>query len=158
MTEWDGLLRIVVAALLGGVIGFDREMSNKEAGLRTMMLVSLGASLFMVSGLLLIETYQVDGSNTLLDPNRMAGYIVSGIGFLGGAIIFREGNRTKGVTTAASIWAVTGVGIACGAGRFIVAGGATVLIVIVLAVLAHGERQLITGNEYRKREGDGDST
>lgn len=140
--EWNFLARIVVASLLGAVIGLERELRDKEAGLRTHMLVALGAALFMATGFLLIEefiqTYRdVDTELTALrlDGLSYSGNIITGIGFLGGAIIFRQGSRARGVTTAASIWATTAVGLACAAGFYILAAGATVAILVILQVI-----------------------
>jgi putative Mg2+ transporter-C (MgtC) family protein len=136
LTEWEGLLRVGLAAILGACIGLEREMREKQAGLRTNMLVSMGAALFTVSSLLLAAEFMEWEGAIRFDPSRILSTIVSGVGFLGGAVIFRTEQRIRGITTAASIWSVTGVGIAAGAGLYITAIGATVLIVIVLFVFA----------------------
>jgi putative Mg2+ transporter-C (MgtC) family protein len=136
LTEWEGLLRVALAAILGACIGIERELRDKQAGLRTNMLVSMGAALFTVSSLLLAAEFMRWEGAIRFDPSRILSTIVTGVGFLGGAVIFRTEQRIRGVTTAASIWAVTGVGIAAGAGLYITAIGATFLIVIVLFIFA----------------------
>lgn len=142
LSQWEGLLRVALAALLGGVIGLERGFREKQAGLRTNMLVAMGAALFTVSSIQFAEFYLNWPGSIRFDPSRIISNIVTGIGFLGGAIVFRTGHRVSGVTTAASIWAVTAVGIAAGAGRYITAAGATVLIVIVLLVVGLIEQKV----------------
>jgi putative Mg2+ transporter-C (MgtC) family protein len=142
LTEWEGLLRVTLAAILGACIGVEREIREKQAGLRTNMLVSMGAALFTVSSLLLAAEFMSWEGAIRLDPARMLSTVISGVGFLGGAVIFRTEQRIRGVTTAASIWAVTGVGIAAGAGLYITAIGATILTVIVLFVFAWIEHRV----------------
>src|SRR6266849_1941796 len=110
------LLRLMVALLIGAFIGLEREIHEQSAGMRTLALVSLGSALFTV-----ISAYGFVGIarslHLSLDPTRIASYIVAGIGFLGAGTIFlsRESERVKGLTTAASIWVIAAIGIACGA-------------------------------------------
>jgi putative Mg2+ transporter-C (MgtC) family protein len=113
--------RLVVAAMLGGAIGAERELNDQPAGLRTHMLLTIGACLFT-----LISAYGFDGGT---DPSRIAAQIVTGIGFLGGGAIVRYGLTVKGVTTAASIWATASVGVAIGAGSYVLGIGGAVLVV-----------------------------
>ncbi|MDF1594925.1 MAG: MgtC/SapB family protein [Acidimicrobiia bacterium] len=120
----DAALRLLLAALLAGAVGLEREVMRKAAGFRTHMLVGLGAALFT---LLSIEGFGRDG-----DPGRVAAQIVTGIGFLGAGAIFREGATVKGLTTAAGLWAVAAIGMAAGAGLTALA---TVSATIVLLVL-----------------------
>jgi putative Mg2+ transporter-C (MgtC) family protein len=120
----DAALRLLLAALLAGAVGLEREVMRKAAGFRTHMLVGLGAALFT---LLSIEGFGGDG-----DPARVAAQIVTGIGFLGAGAIFREGATVKGLTTAAGLWAVAAIGMAAGAGLTALA---TVSATIVLLVL-----------------------
>jgi putative Mg2+ transporter-C (MgtC) family protein len=122
--ELEMTLRILLAAALGAIIGFQRARAGKPAGIRTHSLICLGAALFsVVSTLGFISA----------DPSRIAAGVVTGIGFLGaGAIIHREGGLVGGLTTAATIWAVAAIGLAAGIGMYIIA---TVASVIVLAVL-----------------------
>ncbi len=108
---WDDtLLRLAVAGLLGGVIGLERELDEKAAGLRTHLIVSLGAALFTLVG-----AYGFSGVPTV-DPTRVAAQVVTGIGFLGAGVIFRQGFTVRGLTTAASLWLVAAIGMAAGAG------------------------------------------
>jgi putative Mg2+ transporter-C (MgtC) family protein len=117
-------LRLLLAGVLGAVIGFQREMSGKEAGLRTNMLISLGSALFTV-----ISVYGFPGS----DPARIAAGVATGIGFIGaGVILHRSGGAVVGLTSAATIFAVAGIGMAAGTGLYIVSVVATVLTLVVL--------------------------
>jgi len=124
------ILRLLLAAALGAIIGFQRERAGKPAGMRTHMLICIGAALFTVAGM---EGF------TGADPARIAAGIVTGIGFLGaGAIFRREGGLVVGLTTAASIWSIAAIGLAAGAGLYLIASAAALLILIVL-VLPHIE-------------------
>jgi putative Mg2+ transporter-C (MgtC) family protein len=116
--------RLVLAAMLGGAIGAERELHDQPAGLRTHMLLTIGACLFT-----LISAY---GFGRGTDPSRIAAQIVTGIGFLGGGAIVRYGLTVKGVTTAASIWATASVGVAIGAGSYVLGIGGAVLTVATL--------------------------
>ncbi|MDQ3962706.1 MAG: MgtC/SapB family protein, partial [Actinomycetota bacterium] len=111
----DLVLRLVVAALLGGAIGFEREMSEQPAGLRTNLLVSLGACLFTVVGAYGLEGFSGQASINF-DPTRIAAQVVTGIGFLGAGAILREGMNVRGLTTAAALWVTAAVGLAVGLG------------------------------------------
>ena len=115
------LARLILAAVLGGAIGAERELNDQPAGLRTHMLLTTGACLFT-----LISAY---GFGRGTDPSRIAAQIVTGIGFLGGGAIVRDGLTVKGVTTAASIWATASVGVAIGAGSYVLGIGGAVLVV-----------------------------
>jgi putative Mg2+ transporter-C (MgtC) family protein len=141
MTEYEALLRIGLAALLGGVIGFDRQAQQGSAGLRTHILVALGAAAFTVVAVMSVDHSAFEDQNAVLDPTRIIEGIITGIGFLGGAIVFREGERTRNVTTAAGIWGVTGVGITAGLGYYVLATGVTVFIVAVLYLLKRAEQR-----------------
>jgi putative Mg2+ transporter-C (MgtC) family protein len=111
---WLGsyVVKLLLAALFGGVIGLEREMHGRDAGLRTNMLVCVGAALFTVVSL------GVAASTGVADPGRIAAQIVTGIGFLGAGAIIKEGFTVRGLTTAASLWIVAGIGMAVGAGQF----------------------------------------
>jgi putative Mg2+ transporter-C (MgtC) family protein len=119
--------RLLLAALLGGAVGAERELADQPAGLRTHILLTVGACLFT-----LVSAYGFGGS---ADPSRLAAQIVTGIGFLGGGAIVRYGLTVRGLTTAASIWATASIGVTAGAGRYLLAGGATVLVVVTLVGL-----------------------
>jgi putative Mg2+ transporter-C (MgtC) family protein len=115
---WDGaLLRLAVAALLGGAIGLERELDEKAAGLRTHILVAVGSALFtLVSAYGFHDFLTRGGAVVRADPSRIAAQIVTGIGFLGAGVIFRQGATVRGLTTAASLWVAAAVGMAAGAG------------------------------------------
>lgn len=132
MTEWDALIRVGIAAILGAIIGFEREISGKEAGLRTTMLVSLGAATFSAIAMMLTNQSYSGLVDVRIDPTRIIGETIGGIGFLGGAIIFRRADHAEGVTTAAAIWTATGIGLATGAGLFILSIGGTAIILFTL--------------------------
>jgi len=128
------VLRLVVAAILGGLVGLERERLEWAAGMRTHALVSLGSALFMVVSIFGFSDI-LNEQHVILDPSRVAAQVASGIGFIGaGTIIFRR-EVVKGLTTAASIWAVAAVGLAVGGGMFLAAGSAT-LLALALLVLA----------------------
>ncbi len=124
-TELEMALRLLLAAALGAAIGYQRERANKPAGLRTHVLIAAGAALFTI-----VSTY---GFGIEADPSRIAAGVVAGIGFIGaGAIIRREGGIVEGLTTAATIWAVAAIGLAAGAGLYIVSVVTTAVVAIVL--------------------------
>jgi putative Mg2+ transporter-C (MgtC) family protein len=135
VTEWEALLRIGVAAVLGGLIGFERESLDKSAGLRTHMLVSVGAALFMTASLLLARDFSGAPEGIGFDPSRIPAAIVTGIGFLGGGLILKERRRVRGLTTAAGLWVTAAIGLSTGAGYYIAATGTVVMVLIILVVL-----------------------
>jgi putative Mg2+ transporter-C (MgtC) family protein len=128
-SDLELLGRLLIAAVLGGAIGAERELNDQAAGLRTHMLLTIGACLFTV-----ISAYGFRrGVGT--DPSRLAAQIVTGIGFLGGGAIVRHGLTVKGLTTAASIWATASVGVAVGAGDYVLGVGGAALVVGTLVGL-----------------------
>jgi len=142
------LSRLVLAALLGSVIGFERERMNWAAGLRTHMLVCVGAALMMlVSAFGFADV--LGTKNVVLDPSRVAAQVVSGIGFLGAGSILMRGEIVHGLTTAASLWSVAGIGLAVGGGMYTAAIGATVIIFIILAGVKPLERRFISVKKQR---------
>ncbi len=134
---WDGsLLRLAVAAALGGLIGLERELDEKSAGLRTHMLVSLGSALFTIVSAYGFREFLASGDNVVrADPARIAAQIVTGIGFIGAGVIFRQGLGVRGLTTAASLWLVAAIGMAAGAGYWAGAVVATVAALVTLRPL-----------------------
>jgi putative Mg2+ transporter-C (MgtC) family protein len=142
---WDGsLLRLAVAALLGGAIGLERELDEKAAGLRTHMLVSAGSALFTIVSAYGFHSFLANGGNEVrLDPTRIAAQIVTGIGFLGAGVIFRQGFSVRGLTTAASLWIVAAVGMAAGAGFWEGAVIATVVAIVSLRPLEMLKERLL---------------
>ena len=127
----DLSLRLLVAAGLGLAIGFEREIHGHPAGLRTHMLVALGSALFTVLSLYGF-LHGAPGTPQAVDPTRIAAQIVSGIGFLGAGAILKDGVVIRGLTTAASLWATSAVGMGAGAGEYVVAGVATAVILVSL--------------------------
>ena len=126
-------LRLVAALLAGGVVGLQRALAGKEAGMRTHMLVAFGAALMMI-----VSAYAFrDLGNR--EPTRLAAQIVTGIGFIGGGMILKEGSSIRGLTTAASMWAVTGIGLATGGGLLPLALVGTLLTLLTLGVLGRLE-------------------
>ncbi|MDD3115081.1 MAG: MgtC/SapB family protein [Anaerovibrio sp.] len=132
----EKFLQLALACVLGGMIGYERQSRRKSAGLRTNMLVCLGSCLIMM---LSYDIYkQVEGM-TNADPARLGAQVVSGIGFLGAGAIMKEGLSITGLTTAACLWVVAGVGLAVGAGFYTEAVMTTILVVITVGTLSHWE-------------------
>ena len=140
----DTILRLAIAAFLGGLVGLERERLDWAAGLRTHMLVCLGSCLIMiVSSFGFADIVKAGTHIVTLDPSRVAAQVVSGIGFLGaGTILFYRQQVIRGLTTAASLWTVAGVGLAVGGGLFVAAGATTVLVVVILALVKPIERRI----------------
>jgi putative Mg2+ transporter-C (MgtC) family protein len=132
--NWDeSLLRLALAAVLGGLIGVERELREREAGLRTHLLVALGSALFTIVGAYGFHDFLNSGASVVrADPTRIAAQIVTGIGFLGAGAIIRQGLSVRGLTTAATLWVVAAVGVAAGAGYYSVAVITTALVLIAL--------------------------
>jgi putative Mg2+ transporter-C (MgtC) family protein len=142
MTEIDALIRILVATILGAMLGLEREMTAKPAGLRTHMLVAEGSALFMVGAILLAE--QMDtGPFAVIDPTRVGSTIVTGVGFLGAGMILRSGDRVQGLTTAAGIWVAAAIGMLVGSGFFLVAIFGTIVSLLTLVGLRIIEKRLL---------------
>lgn len=128
--EIEIIKRLVLASILGGFIGLEREVNNRPAGFRTHILVALGSTLIM---LVSTNGFYIDGESVVRgDPARLAAQVVSGIGFLGAGTILRNDNQVKGLTTAASLWVSAGIGLAIGSGYYL---GGIVTSVITLATL-----------------------
>lgn len=134
--EWEMAIRLLLSAILGGFIGYEREAHHKSAGLRTHILVSIGSCLIMVLSIKIYESVQ---GLTNADPTRLAAQVVSGIGFLGAGSIIKDGPTVKGLTTAASLWVVSGVGLAVGSGYYMGALMSTGLVFLTLAILSRME-------------------
>src|SRR6266487_4953759 len=144
------LLRLMVALLIGAFIGLEREIHERSAGMRTLALVSLGSALFTaISAYGFVDIAR--SLHVLYDPTRIASYIVAGIGFLGGGTIFlsREKEKVQGLTTAAAIWVVAAIAIACGAGFIVEAVVTTALALFVLHMLYYVERAIVARQAKR---------
>jgi putative Mg2+ transporter-C (MgtC) family protein len=140
--SWEEvLLRIVIAAALGGAVGLERELREREAGFRTHMLVSVGSALFTLASAYGFRDFLVNGGNVVrADPTRIAAQVVTGIGFLGAGAIIRQGLAVRGLTTAATLWVVAAVGLTAGAGYYSAAIITTVVALVSLwplRILAH---------------------
>jgi len=122
--DWNLILRLLLAGVMGGLIGLERELRAKEAGFRTHFIVALGSALFMI-----ISQFAFSGR---FDAARVAAQVVSGIGFIGAGVIIFQKNVVRGVTTAAGLWVAAAIGLACGAGMFDVAGAAALMTVLCL--------------------------
>jgi putative Mg2+ transporter-C (MgtC) family protein len=132
--------RLFIAALLGGIVGLERENKKRAAGLRTHILVSVGSALVMVTAAYVMQQYH---GIVNVDPTRMGAQVISGIGFLGAGTIIKQGASVKGLTTAASLWAVACVGLAVGAGHYIAAVVAVTIIYGALVLLEKFESRRI---------------
>ena len=150
---WDALLRLSIAGALGGAVGFEREVRDREAGIRTHLLVSMGSALFTIDSAYGFHEFLVGGGTIVrADPTRIAAQIVTGIGFLGAGAIIRDGLSVRGLTTAATLWLVAGVGMACGAGYYWPAVAATVLTIVALGplrIVAHRTVERMKPEEKR---------
>ncbi len=157
MNLHEAIIRIFLAILLGGCVGLEREYTQKSAGLRTHILVTMGATIFM-----LVSTSDLYSNvaalpfmtsvadrvpiNVSLDPSRIAAQIVSGIGFIGGGAVLRYGTTVKGLTTAASLWTMASIGMLVGIGQYRLSIIATILIFLVLFTIGKVERHFFTKN------------
>lgn len=138
----DILLRLLFAMLVGAVIGTEREYTHRPAGMRTHMLVALGACTVMITSQMIFCQYYPLGATP--DPGRMPAQVIAGVGFLGAGTILREGTSIKGLTTAASVWAVACLGVAVGAGLYMVALVGVVLILITLVVFERLQNRFLS--------------
>ncbi|MFG0276086.1 MAG: MgtC/SapB family protein [Phycisphaerales bacterium] len=147
--EWhDMLLRLIAAAALPAAIGWDREARRKPAGLRTHMLVGLGAAGFVVIGLSMLERPPASEGDVLtLDPLRLLDGLIGGIGFLGAGSIIQARGRVEGVTTAAGIWSAAAIGAACGVGRYDLALMLTVLAAIVMLAFIPVKARIVEASD-----------
>jgi putative Mg2+ transporter-C (MgtC) family protein len=141
ITETDILLRVLVAAVLGALVGWQREIHHQPAGLRTHIILVVGATLCMTLSIDVALQFRSTALNG--DPGRIAAQIVSGIGFLGAGAILREGFTVKGLTTATSLWTMAVVGMTVGLGYYLTGAVVTGLILIVLTVLNSFEKRYI---------------
>lgn len=146
MSEYDIVIRLILACFLGGVIGLERESLNRPAGLRTYTLVCMGSALVMVVSQDIFFRYH---NLVTADPGRIAAQVVSGIGFLGAGTIMREGANIKGLTTAAGLWVVSCVGLAVGAGLYLAAVTTTGLVLLILIYFFKVEERFTGAREFK---------
>lgn len=133
----DVIIKIILSIIFGGLVGLERELKQKPVGLRTNILICIGSTVFMIIGLNIAKTYS---GNT--DPLRVAAQIITGIGFLGAGSIIRSHGEVRGLTTAASIWVVAGIGLAIGNGYYLLAGLITLSVMFVLHLVQYIEKRL----------------
>ena len=138
-TDLQMIIRLLLTLVLSGLIGLERQAHRRDAGLRTHILVALGSCLIMLTSLYVFDIYK---DQVALDPVRIAAGVVTGIGFLGAGTIIREPDGVRGLTTAASLWVVAGIGLAVGVGLNKIAIYTTILVLIVLHFLRYVEMPL----------------
>ncbi|HZK42792.1 MAG TPA: MgtC/SapB family protein [Syntrophomonadaceae bacterium] len=146
MSLFEILFKLILACILGGLIGLERESLNRPAGLRTYTLVCVGSALAMIVSLdMYFKYYQTVNA----DPGRIAAQVISGIGFLGAGTIMREGATVRGLTTAAGLWVVACIGLAVGAGLYFPAIGTTIIILFILVYFVKLEQRFTGMREYK---------
>lgn len=149
-TDFQMITRLLLTLFLSGLIGLERQVHRRDAGLRTHILVALGSCLIMLTSLYVFDIYK---DRVALDPARIAAGVITGIGFLGAGTIIREPNGVRGLTTAASLWVVAGIGLAVGCGFNKIAVYTTALVLIVLYLLRYIENRLINNLKLKNKEG-----
>lgn len=146
LTNTEITVRLLLAVLLGGLVGLEREYKNQLAGFRTHIILCVGSALIMLVSIYIAEKVEPGGQ---ADPSRIAAQVVSGVGFLGAGAILRLGVSVKGVTTAASLWTMAGIGLAVGSGFYYGAVMATGIILLALAILRKIENLFLLGKRER---------
>jgi len=147
LNDAEIIMRLVLSVILSGLIGLERQIHRRTAGLRTHILVSLGSCLIMLTSLYIFAIYK---NEVPLDPARIAAGVITGIGFLGAGAIIRDRGGVKGLTTAASLWVVAGIGLATGCGFYKAALFTTVLALLTLFFLRYVERIMFGKEEQEK--------
>jgi putative Mg2+ transporter-C (MgtC) family protein len=138
------VMRLILSVVLSGLIGLERQIQRRTAGLRTHILVSLGSCLIMLTSLYVFDIYK---NQVPLDPTRIAAGVITGIGFLGAGTIIREREGVKGLTTAASLWVVSGIGLAIGCGFYSAGVATTAIALLVLFLLGRVEKIVFNKEE-----------
>ena len=145
------MVRLLLAMLLGGIIGAERERKNRSAGFRTHILVTVGSCMFMIVSIsmpMMISTMP-NGIVNNADPGRIVAQVVSGIGFLGAGAIIQDKGKVRGLTTAASLWVVAAIGLAVGAGMYVTAISTTFFLFLILSVFAKFEEKTMRKTKAR---------
>lgn len=145
------LARLLLATILSGLIGFERESRGRAAGLRTHILVCIGSALAMLTSIYMFDIYR---GAAAVDPTRIAAQVITGVGFLGAGTILRSGATVKGLTTAASLWAVAGIGLAVGCGFYSAAVISAMLVVVTLVVFSKMETALSLKSDRKGGKGE----
>jgi putative Mg2+ transporter-C (MgtC) family protein len=150
LTDGQIILRLVLSVFLSGLIGLERQIHRRTAGLRTHILVCLGSCLIMLTSLYVFDIYK---DKVPLDPARIAAGVITGIGFLGAGTIIREREGVRGLTTAASLWVVAGIGLAVGTGFYKAGVFTTILALIVLFFLRYAEGMIFCNEQKEVKHG-----
>jgi len=146
LTQWAVIFRLVLAAVLSGMIGFEREFHGRAAGFRTHILLCVGSTLVMLTSMHIFDIYI---SRVAVDPARIAAGVVTGIGFLGAGAIIHSRSSIRGLTTAASLWVVAGIGLAVGSGLYLGAFVTTIITLVALMIFSRVEHAMIRKDWYR---------
>jgi Uncharacterized membrane protein len=146
LNEWVIILRLVLSAVLSGVVGFEREYSGRAAGFRTHILLCVGSTLIMLTSIHIFDIYS---GRVAIDPARLAAGVVTGIGFMGAGTIMQYKSSVRGLTTATSLWVVAGVGLAVGSGLYFGAIATTIIAVVALLFFSRLEHVMIRKNWYK---------
>jgi len=146
LSEWIIVFRLVLAAILSGVVGFEREFHGRAAGFRTHILLCVGSTLIMLTSIHIFDIY---AGKAPVDPARLAAGVVTGIGFMGAGTIMRYKASVRGLTTATSLWVVAGVGLAVGSGLYFGAFTTTVIAIVALFIFSKMEHSMIRKNWYK---------
>jgi putative Mg2+ transporter-C (MgtC) family protein len=150
LSDVEAVQRLALAMVVGALLGIERERLDRPAGLRTYMLVTEGACLFMICAILLAE--QIVRAGGISDPGRIASTVVQGIGFIAAGVILTTGKEVVGLTTAAGLWVATALGLLIGAGFFVIAIVAAVATVLALVVLRHVELEFLNSKSDQARD------
>jgi len=146
LNEWVVLLRLIMAVVLSGIIGFEREFHGRAAGFRTHILLCIGSTLVMLTSIHIFDVYN---AMVPCDPARMAAGVVTGIGFLGAGTIMHSKSSVKGLTTATSLWVVAGIGLAVGSGMYFASIATTVITMVTLFFFSRMEHAMIRKDWYK---------
>ncbi|MFA5004672.1 MAG: MgtC/SapB family protein [Candidatus Omnitrophota bacterium] len=151
--DFEIIGRLLTTFVLSGLVGLERQVHRRTAGLRTHILVGLGSCLIMLTSIYVFDIYK---DKVALDPTRIAAGVITGIGFLGAGAIIREKEGVKGLTTAASIWVVSGIGLAVGTGFIRTAVYTTVLVLVILHLLRYFESMISKDHKPGNNKEDSD--
>lgn len=152
--EWEMLIRLLLAAFLGGIVGIERGSGDRPAGFRTHILVCAGSALIMLVSMYGYDEYYMQGDGlprTNRDSARIAAQVVSGIGFLGAGTIMHEGVTVRGLTTAASLWMISAIGLAAGSGMYVLSIASTVIMMVTLVTFHNWEKRFAGGSKSARR-------
>ena len=149
--EYSLLIRIAASIFFFFLLGVEREVTGKFAGLRTHILVSVGACVFTLLSLYGFKMHITEGISGVNDPARIAAQIITGIGFIGAGTVMRHGNNIFGITTAATLWVCAAIGMACGTGMYDIAASASIFSLIVLVLIRRFERRFLSSKTYESK-------